>query len=110
MSENTTRISSDELDALESQTDWDRLESLTDEEIASAIQDDPDTVALDREWFELAEYVDPTSEKTRVTIRLDANVVDYFKAQGKGYQTRINDVLRTYVVAQKVKQAERAQK
>lgn len=40
--------------------------------------------------------VDP---KAQVTLRIDQDVLDYFKQSGKGYQTRINDVLRTFVRA-----------
>ena len=39
--------------------------------------------------------------KKPVSIRLDADVLEFFKAQGKGYQTRINAVLRAYMEAQK---------
>jgi uncharacterized protein (DUF4415 family) len=38
--------------------------------------------------------------KSTVTIRLDRDVLDWFKKQGKGYQTRINALLRTYMDAQ----------
>jgi uncharacterized protein (DUF4415 family) len=38
--------------------------------------------------------------KEQIAIRLDEDVLAWFKAQGKGYQTRINAVLRTYVDAQ----------
>ncbi|MEO8998868.1 MAG: BrnA antitoxin family protein [Rhodanobacter sp.] len=37
--------------------------------------------------------------KAQVTLRLDQDVLDYFKDGGKGYQTRINDVLRSFVFA-----------
>ena len=37
--------------------------------------------------------------KQQLTMRLDQDVVDWFKAQGRGYQTRINAVLRSYVEA-----------
>ncbi len=41
----------------------------------------------------------PKLENTKksTTIRLDAEVLDYFKSQGKGWQTRINDILQKYV-------------
>jgi len=39
--------------------------------------------------------------KPAITIRLDPAVLDWFKAQGTGYQTRINAVLRRYIEAQK---------
>jgi uncharacterized protein (DUF4415 family) len=41
----------------------------------------------------------PGAGKLQLTLRLDAKVLDWFKAQGKGYQTRINAVLRSYVEA-----------
>lgn len=37
-----------------------------------------------------------TRNKVQLTLRLDADVLDWFKAQGKGYQTRINRVLKAY--------------
>ncbi len=36
-------------------------------------------------------------QKTPVSIRLNQEVVEYFKAQGKGWQTKVNDILRKYV-------------
>ena len=38
----------------------------------------------------------PVSSKTSISLRLDADVLDWFKAQGRGYQTRINAVLRAF--------------
>ena len=40
-------------------------------------------------------------KKESISLRLDPDVLDWFKAQGKGYQTRINAVLRMYMEAQK---------
>lgn len=40
-------------------------------------------------------------QKKPVSIRLDEDLLDFFKSQGKGYQTRINAVLRAYMEAQK---------
>ncbi len=44
----------------------------------------------------------PRLENTKksTTIRLDTEVLDYFKSQGKGWQTRINDILQKYVNSQ----------
>lgn len=41
--------------------------------------------------------------KQVVTIRLDADVLDWFKRQGRGYQTRINKLLRSYMEASRNK-------
>jgi uncharacterized protein (DUF4415 family) len=43
--------------------------------------------------------------KQIVTIRLDVDMLDWFKAEGPGYQTRINQVLREHMEAQKEKSA-----
>ncbi len=43
--------------------------------------------------------VDEPRGKRAVSIRLDEDVIDFFKKGGKGYQTRINAVLRTYMEA-----------
>ena len=48
-----------------------------------------------------AEIVDLPRPKQAVSIRLDPDVLEFFRAQGKGYQTRINAVLKTYVAAQR---------
>ncbi len=37
--------------------------------------------------------------KSQITLRLDADVLDYFRASGSRYQTRINDVLRAFMQA-----------
>lgn len=104
MSENTTTVAASELDRLEDQTDWERLENLSDEEIEEAVEEDPDQVMLDRKWFEQAKLVAPGAEKKRITIRLDEDIIDFFKQQGSGYQTRINKALRAYVLAQQMEE------
>ena len=49
-------------------------------------------------WSE-ARVVFPSGAKRQLTMRLDADIVAYFKAGGRGYQTRINAVLRSFVEA-----------
>ncbi len=84
-----------------SRTDWKRVNALTDEDIAAAIRDDPDTFEIEPEWFENALVLRPAVPKERITVRLDADMLDWFKAQGKGYQTRINAILRAYYESRK---------
>ena len=52
-------------------------------------------------WFANARVDYPTDNKQQLTMRFDADVIDFFKAQGRGYQTRMNAVLRTYVDARR---------
>ncbi len=80
-----------------SQTDWARLDALTDEEIAAAIRNDPDTFEPEPGSLDHALVVRASRPKQRLTLRLDADLVEWFKAQGPGYQARMNAVLRAYV-------------
>lgn len=75
---------------------------MTDEEIAAAIRDDPDTFEPEPGRLDHAVVVRARRPKQRLTLRLDADLVDWFKAQGPDYQARINAILRAY--------AERARK
>ena len=76
-------------------TDWERLESMTDKET-----DFSEIPELDEEFFRNVEIRLPR-RKQHVSMRLDADVLDWFRKQGQGYQTRINAVLRAYVRARK---------
>lgn len=92
MSKKRTKTQSGEgLD--QDRTDWDRLDAMKDEDI-----DTSDIAALDADFFKSAEVVMPP-EKKHVSIRLDADVLEWMKSQGKGYQSRINAVLRAYYEA-----------
>lgn len=63
---------------------------------------DAPEVEIDEDFWRQARVVMPGEEpKTPVTIRLDADVLAWFKAQGRGYQTRINAVLRSFVEARR---------
>ncbi len=81
------------------QTDWARVDAMTDDDIDRAIADDPDSDPANFDWSK-AEVVFPP-KKQAVSIRLDEDVLEYFRAQGPGYQTRINAVLRHYVEHQR---------
>ncbi|AUN33038.1 BrnA antitoxin family protein [Niveispirillum cyanobacteriorum] len=77
--------------------DWSRVDALTDADIQAGIDADPDAApVMDAKWLANARLVDPDT-KVPVTIRLDRDIVSFFKDHGKGYQTRINQVLRAFV-------------
>jgi uncharacterized protein (DUF4415 family) len=79
------------------QTDWARVDALTDEELTQAMADDPDTFEPGLGWLEHAMILRPGQPKIRVTAYFDQEVVEWFRAQGRGYQTRMNAVLRAYM-------------
>ena len=86
-------------------TDWARFDALRDEDIAKAVADDPDAAPIDIDWSD-AVLVIPARKKA-ISIRVDEDVLAYFKSQGEGYQRRINAVLRSYM-QQKAKPKKRA--
>lgn len=96
--EKILKYSSEELKTKQSQTDWERVDRLSDNEIDKAISDDRDTApVLTESWFEKAKWQKPA--KQQVHLRLDKDIVDFFKQKGRGYQTRINQVLRAFMEA-----------
>jgi uncharacterized protein (DUF4415 family) len=74
-------------------TGWARLRKMTNRKI-----DYSDIPATDARFWEKAQVVMPPA-KTHLSLRLDEDVVEWFKRKGDGYQTRINAVLRSYVQA-----------
>jgi uncharacterized protein (DUF4415 family) len=76
-----------------SKTDGKRLAEMEDKDI-----DTSDIPELDDTFFQNAEVLVPP--KQPVTLRLDADVLTWFKSQGPGYQTRINKLLRRYMESQ----------
>ena len=58
-----------------------------------------DIPELDESFFANMKLLDSSSKK-QITIRFDEDVLDWFKSRGKGYQKRMNAVLRAYVHAQ----------
>ena len=80
-------------------TDWAAVDPLTDREIAEAVRSDADAVPLDVDWSEAVLVIPP--KKKAISIRVDEDVLDFFKQQGAGYQRRINAVLRSYMEQKK---------
>ena len=64
-------------------------------------KDAPEGPSLGKDFWKDAKVVYPDSPKEQVTVRLDADILEWFKAHGRGYQTRMNAVLRSYYEAHK---------
>jgi uncharacterized protein (DUF4415 family) len=80
------------------------VDALTDGEIERAIADDPDAApVLDEAFWRNAEILDPRHAKSTITMRVDDDVLEFFKRGGSGYQSRMNAVLRAYVFARREK-------
>ena len=87
------------------QTDWAAIDAKSEEQLLAEALSDPDALLLTDEQLARFERVE---SKQAVSIRLDEDVLDYFKAGGRGYQTRINAVLKSYVKAQTARRQRRA--
>lgn len=82
-----------------SRTDWNRLKKMSDKDI-----DLSDSPELTPDMFArsiLRRGLKPVERKAQLTIRIDQDVLDWFREQGTGYQTQINALLRAYMEAHK---------
>ena len=77
----------------------DALKAMDDEEVERRAAADPDAGPIPAGFWDEAEPAPPRN-KEQITLRLDANVLQHFRKSGKGYQSRINAVLKSYVQAQ----------
>jgi|SRR5277367_6165604 len=75
-------------------SDLKRIDSMGDRDI-----DYSDIPPLDRSFLRKATVAWPPAKK-QLTIRLDEDVLDWLKGHGKGYQTRINRILRVVMESQ----------
>jgi uncharacterized protein (DUF4415 family) len=106
--EKLVRYSAAELRAMrergESLTDIARVRAKTEEELERDIASDPDWAEIPRDWRRNAELIMP-GPKQLLSLRLDQDVLQWFRDQGPGYQTRINAVLRAFVQEQTKRRA-----
>jgi uncharacterized protein (DUF4415 family) len=95
----TVRHSAEEIKAMiargESRTDWARVDAMSEHELEASIAADADDVHEDLDWSEAVAGLPPRKE--HINIRVDSDVLSWFKGTGKGYQTRMNNVLRAFV-------------
>ena len=100
---NIVSYSAEELKAMvergEDQTDWARVDALTEMQLEAAIASDAAWADIPRDWYKHATPYYPKEHKKQVTLRIDPDILDWFKRQGRGYQTRINAALRAFVEA-----------
>jgi uncharacterized protein (DUF4415 family) len=83
----------------ESRTDWAAVKAMTEEELEASIAADPDDVHEAIDWTQAVQGMPP--RKRDIHIRIDEDVLDWFRQAGRGYQTRINNVLRAFMQSRK---------
>ncbi len=83
-SDDTRNYSLDELRAMRERGDY-----------VPTRRDAPE-IEIDEDFWRSARVVSPSRPKVHTGVRIDADVLEWFKSQGRGWQTRMNAVLRTY--------------
>lgn len=78
-----------------SKTDWTRVRALKERDIARS-KEHPEAAVRHIIRGVVRQGLKPVPPKAAISLRVDADVLDWFKAQGPGYQTRINAVLRAF--------------
>lgn len=80
---------------MKSKTDLKRLDAMKDEDI-----DFSEIPEITPEMFArgiVRRGLQPIPPKKQLTLRMDSDVIEWFKKQGRGYQTKINSLLRAYM-------------
>jgi len=97
------RYTAEEIDEMrargESRTDWAAVKAMTEDELEASIAADPDDVHEPIDWSRAAKGIPP--RKRDIHIRIDEDVLNGFRQAGRGYQNRINDVLRAFMESRK---------
>jgi len=80
-------------------TDWERVDAFTEQQLIKNAQQDLETFIADDAFWKNAQYVKPKPHKERITLYLDEDILIWLRHMGRGYQTRINKILRTCMLA-----------
>ena len=88
---------SEELQRMKDESDWKRASDMTDEEIEAIDRQDIEMEGINDSWFNNAVLTTP--EKQAIYAKFDKDVIEYYKKYGRGYQARMNAVLRAYMEA-----------
>ena len=79
----------------EDQTDWGKADAMTGKKLDASIRADADDVQGEPDWTKA--FIGVPAPKDHINIRIDHDVLEWFKANGRGYQTLMNNVLRAFV-------------
>jgi uncharacterized protein (DUF4415 family) len=79
----------------EDRTNWRKAVSLTGKKLEASIRADADDIREEPDWTKSIMGV--PAPKDHINIRIDHDVLEWFKASGRGYQTLMNNVLRAFV-------------
>jgi uncharacterized protein (DUF4415 family) len=79
----------------EDRTNWRKTDAVTGSKLEASIRSDVDDIRGEPDWTQAV--VGIPAPKDHINIRIDHDVLQWFKSNGKGYQTLMNNVLRAFV-------------
>jgi uncharacterized protein (DUF4415 family) len=79
----------------EDRTNWDKVDAVTGARLEESIRADPDDIRAEPDWTQAIAGI--PAPKDHINIRIDHDVLEWFRSNGKGYQTLMNNVLRAFV-------------
>jgi uncharacterized protein (DUF4415 family) len=79
----------------EDRTNWRKAKAMTGKRLEASIRADVDEVEAEPDWMKAIKGI--PAPKDHINIRIDHDVLEWFKASGRGYQTLMNNVLRAFV-------------
>ena len=83
----------------QSDTDWKRVDALTEQQLTENAEQDLDSFIADEDFWTQAQLIEPKPHKERITLYLDEDVLNWLRHVGRGYQTRINKILRACMLS-----------
>jgi uncharacterized protein (DUF4415 family) len=86
----------------EDRTNWNKVDEATGAKLEASIRADVDDVPGEPDWTQA--IVGIPAPKDHINIRIDHDVLQWFRANGKGYQTLMNNVLRAFVQTRQQRQ------
>ena len=96
---NTVRSTAREIKARmergEDRTNWRKAKAMTGKRLEASIRADVDEVQAEPDWTKAIMGI--PAPKDHINIRIDHDVLEWFRANGRGYQTLMNNVLRAFV-------------
>jgi len=82
-------------------TNWAKANAMTGAKLETSIRSDPDDVHIEPDWTQAIAGIPPP--KDHINIRIDHDVLQWFRSNGRGYQTLMNNVLRAFVQSRQPK-------
>jgi uncharacterized protein (DUF4415 family) len=92
----------------EDRTNWNKIDAVTGTKLDESIRADVDDIRAEPDWTKSIDGI--PAPKEHINIRIDHDVLQWFRSNGKGYQTLMNNVLRAFVQTRQLRQTTKSKK